>query len=398
MLWIWMVTSECTVERSLERPGVLRGKPFRNRKIHGLCGANSWCTYNPSMGRKCSCLPGYKVVNKDDWSCGCEPYFNRSCDAPTPATRGFKEEIGRGGGGIVYKGTLSDQRVAAIKQLDIANQGEAEFLAEVSLIGKLYHMNLIDMWGYCIEDKHRLLVYEYMEHGSLAKNLSSNVNVLDWNKRFEIAVGTAKGLAYLHEECLEWVLHCDIKPHKVLLDSEAPFGLLLEVVVDQNTLYVVVLCTNTTKKNCFCDSYFATANWAFATEKTFRDGKLSLLRRKCWRCNRWRHKIHFATVKCRCKKYLRRKTIAVAMAKLFATGNLPSQIDISFKKKKKKKKKKRVNSTPKKKKKLHTKASAMFHKYYKLTNIKIQYLSFLHQPKITNPKKKKRLVKATPTL
>ncbi|KAM4107946.1 hypothetical protein ACB094_03G006700 [Castanea mollissima] len=144
------------------------------------------------------------------------------------ATRGFKEVIGRGAGGTVYKGVLPDQRVAAIKQLDEANQGEAEFLAEVSTIGMLNHMYLIEMWGYCAEGKHKLLVYEYMEHGSLAENISSNV--LDWKKRFEIAVGTAKGLAYLHEECLEWVLHCDVKPQNILLDSNfqpkvADFGL-----------------------------------------------------------------------------------------------------------------------------------------------------------------------------
>ena len=89
-------------------------------------------------------------------------------------------------------------------------------------------MNLIDLWGYCVEGMHRLLVYEYMEHGSLAKNLSSNV--LHWRKMFEIALGTAKGLAYLHEECLEWVLHCDVKPQNILLDSNyhpkvAAFGL-----------------------------------------------------------------------------------------------------------------------------------------------------------------------------
>ncbi|CAK7357472.1 unnamed protein product [Dovyalis caffra] len=133
------------------------------------------------------------------------------------ATRGFSEEIGRGGGGTVYKGVLSDHRVAAIKKLNEANQGEAEFRAEFSIIGKLNHMNLIEMWGYCAEGKHRLLVYSYMEHGSLADNLASNA--LDWQKRFEIAVGTAKGLAYLHEECVEWVLHCDVKPQNILLDS-----------------------------------------------------------------------------------------------------------------------------------------------------------------------------------
>ncbi|KAF5468186.1 hypothetical protein F2P56_012361 [Juglans regia] len=144
------------------------------------------------------------------------------------ATKDFNEEIGRGAGGIVYKGVLPDNRVAAIKCINESNQGEGEFLAEVSIIGRINHINLIEMWGYCTEGKHRLLVYEYMENGTLAQNLSSHA--LDWKKRFDIALGTAKGLAYLHEECLEWVLHCDVKPHNILLDSNyqpkvADFGL-----------------------------------------------------------------------------------------------------------------------------------------------------------------------------
>lgn len=144
------------------------------------------------------------------------------------ATGSFTEEIGRGGGGVVYRGVLPDNRIAAIKKLNEANQGEGEFLAEVGTIGRLNHMNLIEMWGYCAEGKHRLLIYEFMEHGSLADNLSSDS--LNWEKRFDIAVGTARGLAYLHEECLEWILHCDIKPQNILLDSDyqpkvADFGL-----------------------------------------------------------------------------------------------------------------------------------------------------------------------------
>ncbi|KAK7317567.1 hypothetical protein RJT34_01915 [Clitoria ternatea] len=89
-------------------------------------------------------------------------------------------------------------------------------------------MNLIEMWGYYAEGKHKLLVCEYMENGSLAENLSSNT--LDWSKRYNIALEIARGLAYLHEECLEWILHCDIKPQNILLDSNyhpkiADFGL-----------------------------------------------------------------------------------------------------------------------------------------------------------------------------
>ncbi|KAM3758156.1 hypothetical protein ACB098_01G021500 [Castanea mollissima] len=144
------------------------------------------------------------------------------------ATKSFTEEIGRGAGGIVYKGVLSDNRVAAIKRLHEANQGEDEFLAEVSIIGRINHMNLIEMWGYCAEGKHRILVYENMEHGSLAKNLS--IKALDWEKRLKIVVGTAKGLAYLHDDCLDWILHCDVKPQNILLDLNyqpkvADFGL-----------------------------------------------------------------------------------------------------------------------------------------------------------------------------
>ncbi|XP_076923773.1 putative receptor protein kinase ZmPK1 [Bidens hawaiensis] len=150
-------------------------------------------------------------------------------DEIVKVSRKFSEEIGRGGGGIVYKGKLSDNRVVAIKVLHDAIQGEAEFLAEMSTIGRINHMNLIETYGYCAEGNHRILVYEYMENGSLAQNLSG-ANKLGWHKRFEIAIGVAKGLAYLHEECLEWVLHCDVKPHNILLDANynpkvADFGL-----------------------------------------------------------------------------------------------------------------------------------------------------------------------------
>lgn len=149
-------------------------------------------------------------------------------DEVKKATRNFSKEIGRGAGGIVYKALLPDDRVAAVKVLSNATTGEADFLAEASTIGRVNHMNLIEMWGYCAEGKQRLLVYEFMEHGSLAQNLLSPE--LHWKRRFDIAVGTAKGLAYLHEECLEWVLHCDVKPQNILLNSDyqpkvADFGL-----------------------------------------------------------------------------------------------------------------------------------------------------------------------------
>ncbi|KAL9303662.1 hypothetical protein ACSQ67_020925 [Phaseolus vulgaris] len=306
--------------------------------IHGICGPNSYCTNDPTIGRKCSCLPGHRWNNTQDWSQGCEPNFQSGC-GNTPqesnfltlpqtdfygydyglysnhtyqqcvdeclrlceckgfqfnfpkqdglgshcylkwqllnghrsadfdgafflrlprdfddiaivrngngmvelrkntdkegyvvavetgfrkfsyselkqATKGFSDEIGRGGGGTVYKGVLTDNQVVAIKRLhEVANQGESEFLAEVSIIGRLNHMNLIGMLGYCAEGKHRLLVYEYMENGSLAHNLSSASNALDWRKRYNIAVGTARGVQFTelesesghHERLVTWV-------------------------------------------------------------------------------------------------------------------------------------------------------------------------------------------------
>ncbi|XP_037456741.1 putative receptor protein kinase ZmPK1 [Triticum dicoccoides] len=138
------------------------------------------------------------------------------------ATRKFKCQIGRGASGLVYKGILKDKRAVAVKRLADINQGEEEFQHELSVIGKIYHMNLVRVWGFCSDGPHRILVLEYVENGSLDKTLFSGKAsqiLLGWNERFKIALGVAKGLAYLHHECLEWVIHCDLKPENILLDG-----------------------------------------------------------------------------------------------------------------------------------------------------------------------------------
>ncbi|KAG8077505.1 hypothetical protein GUJ93_ZPchr0007g5173 [Zizania palustris] len=149
------------------------------------------------------------------------------------ATGKFKEELGKGGSGAVYRGILGDKKVVAVKKLKDVRQGEEEFWAEVTLIGRINHINLVRMWGFCSEGHHRLLVYEYVENESLDKYLfddSGTRRLLSWSQRFKIALGTARGLAYLHHECLEWVVHCDVKPENILLNRDfeakiADFGL-----------------------------------------------------------------------------------------------------------------------------------------------------------------------------
>ncbi|URE41585.1 receptor protein kinase, partial [Musa troglodytarum] len=139
----------------------------------------------------------------------------------------------KGGSGAVYKAALDDERVVAVKKLEDVIEGEEEFKAELNLIGRIYHKNLVRMFGFCSERSHRLLVSEFVENGSLDKALfggGAAGRLLRWSKRYKIGVGVAKGLAYLHHECLEWVIHCDVKPENILLDQDwepkiADFGL-----------------------------------------------------------------------------------------------------------------------------------------------------------------------------
>ncbi|XP_045800233.1 G-type lectin S-receptor-like serine/threonine-protein kinase SD2-5 isoform X1 [Trifolium pratense] len=138
------------------------------------------------------------------------------------ATNNFSEKLGSGGFGSVYKGVLPDGTQLAVKQLEGIGQGKKEFRAEVSIIGSIHHLNLVRLKGFCADGTHRLLVYEFMANNSLDKWIFKKKKgefLLDWDTRFNIAVGTAKGLAYLHEDCDSKIVHCDIKPENVLLDD-----------------------------------------------------------------------------------------------------------------------------------------------------------------------------------
>nr|POE59757.1 g-type lectin s-receptor-like serine/threonine-protein kinase sd2-5 [Quercus suber] len=138
------------------------------------------------------------------------------------ATNNFSIKLGEGGFCSVYLGVFPDGTLLAVKQLEAIGQGMKEFRAEVGLIGSIHHVHLVQLKGFCAEGPHLLLVYEYLGKGSLDIWIFKNNEgdpMLDWNTRFNIAVGTAKGLAYLHEECEVKIVHCDIKPENVLLDD-----------------------------------------------------------------------------------------------------------------------------------------------------------------------------------
>ncbi|TYI90643.1 hypothetical protein E1A91_D03G135700v1 [Gossypium mustelinum] len=138
-------------------------------------------------------------------------------------TKGFKEKLGAGGFGAVYKGVLANRTVMAVKQLEGIEQGEKQFRMEVATISSTHHLNLVRLIGFCSEGRHRLLVYEFMKNGSLDNFLFTTEEhsgkMLSWEYRYNVALGTARGITYLHEECRDCIVHCDIKPENILLDE-----------------------------------------------------------------------------------------------------------------------------------------------------------------------------------
>ncbi|VAH78846.1 unnamed protein product [Triticum turgidum subsp. durum] len=138
-------------------------------------------------------------------------------------TRSFAEKLGQGGFGAVYRGDLSDGRQIAVKMLkDFKTDGE-DFINELASISRTSHVNVVTLLGFCLEGSKRALIYDYMPNGSLEryafKDGSQGGNILGWEKLFEIAVGIARGLEYLHRGCNTRIVHFDIKPHNILLDQ-----------------------------------------------------------------------------------------------------------------------------------------------------------------------------------
>ncbi|EAY92026.1 hypothetical protein OsI_13719 [Oryza sativa Indica Group] len=159
------------------------------------------------------------------------------------ATGGFAEEnlVGQGGFGYVHKGVLAGGKAVAVKQLKSGSgQGEREFQAEVDIISRVHHRHLVSLVGYCIAGARRVLVYEFVPNKTLEFHLhGKGLPVMPWPTRLRIALGSAKGLAYLHEDCHPRIIHRDIKSANILLDNNfeakvADFG-LAKLTSDNNT-------------------------------------------------------------------------------------------------------------------------------------------------------------------
>jgi serine/threonine protein kinase len=139
-------------------------------------------------------------------------------------TNNFAEKLGEGGYGVVYKGKLPNGTLVAAKILDRHRHSEStQFLNEVATIGRVHHVNHVRLLGYCFESSTSAVVYEYMVNGSLEKFIFAEKQkgrILRWEQLYSIALGTARGIAYLHQDCEKRIIHFDIKPHNILLDAK----------------------------------------------------------------------------------------------------------------------------------------------------------------------------------
>ncbi|KAK8622549.1 hypothetical protein V6N13_117459 [Hibiscus sabdariffa] len=156
-------------------------------------------------------------------------------------TTSFREKLGEGGYGSVFKGKLRSGHHVAVKLLGKSKGNGQDFINEVASIGRIHHVNVAKLVGFCVEGSRQALVYDFMSNGSLDKIIftEENRNILDWRKMFDIVLGVARGIDYLHRGCDMQILHFDIKPHNILLDENfnpkvSDFGLAKLYSVDDS--------------------------------------------------------------------------------------------------------------------------------------------------------------------
>ncbi|KAJ1690662.1 hypothetical protein LUZ63_014817 [Rhynchospora breviuscula] len=159
-------------------------------------------------------------------------------------TKQFRDKLGQGGFGSVYKGELRNGLPVAVKMLERSKGNGEDFINEVATIGRIHHFNIVRLLGFCSEGTRRALVYEFMPNESLEKYITVSKNgthPLKLEKLLQISIGIARGIEYLHQGCTERILHFDIKPHNILLDENmnpkiADFGLAKLCAKDQSII------------------------------------------------------------------------------------------------------------------------------------------------------------------
>ncbi|PON72115.1 Mitogen-activated protein kinase kinase kinase [Parasponia andersonii] len=156
-------------------------------------------------------------------------------------TRGFRDKLGEGGYGSVYKGKLRSGHLVAVKILGASKGNGQDFINEVATIGRIHHVNVVRLIGFCVEGSKHALVYDFMTNGSLDTHIFSKegIDSLSCKKMFEISLGVARGIECLHRGCEMQILHFDIKPHNILLDENfvpkvSDFGLARLCPLDDN--------------------------------------------------------------------------------------------------------------------------------------------------------------------
>ncbi|KAG4161051.1 hypothetical protein ERO13_D01G034300v2, partial [Gossypium hirsutum] len=186
-----------------------------------------------------------KVLFKDMWSylevISWDHLFACFCHKLKKMTKNFKDKLGEGGYGSVFKGKLRSGHHVAIKLLGKSKGNGQDFINEVASIGTIHHANVAKLIGFCVEGSKQALVYDFMSNGSLDKIIftEENKNTLGWKKMFDIVLGVAQGIHYLHQGCDMQILHFDIKPHNILLDENfnpkvSDFGLAKLYSVDDS--------------------------------------------------------------------------------------------------------------------------------------------------------------------
>ncbi|CAI8605635.1 unnamed protein product [Vicia faba] len=181
-------------------------------------------------------LEEYKALNPDRFS-----YADIK-----RVTNNFREKLGEGAHGAVFKGKLSNEILVAVKMLNNTESDGKEFINEVKAMGKVHHINVVRLLGFCADGCYRALVYNFFSNGSLQKFITrpdDKDHFLGWEKLHQIAIGIAKGIEYLHMSCDQQILHFDINPHNVLLDDKllpkiTDFGLAKLCSKDQSVVSV----------------------------------------------------------------------------------------------------------------------------------------------------------------